>query len=157
MRREGARQNGDIPGVTPFLVDHETHSSTFGFTASAVLSIRKSEKLSDGVTAVSGTEVMSMFQSNKGCYSLLCPVGNVSWLEDHTSYFPRIGHWWAGYSVEEDGEPFFSVCCGSQHVSRGDSWSVASGGYSRGHCSSPCSGESQVAMLDSWIKCPETG
>ncbi len=31
MRRAGTRQNGDIPGVTPFLVNHETHSSTFGF------------------------------------------------------------------------------------------------------------------------------
>ncbi len=28
----GSRQRGDIPGVTPFLVSHETHSSTFGFT-----------------------------------------------------------------------------------------------------------------------------
>ncbi len=26
------RQNRDTPGVTPFLVDHETHSTTFGFT-----------------------------------------------------------------------------------------------------------------------------
>ncbi len=32
MRRAGPRQDGDIPGVTPFLVNHETHSSTFGFT-----------------------------------------------------------------------------------------------------------------------------
>ncbi len=30
IRRAGMRQNGD--GVTPFLVDHETHSTTFGFT-----------------------------------------------------------------------------------------------------------------------------
>ncbi len=29
MRRAGARQSGDIPWVTPFLVNHETHSSTF--------------------------------------------------------------------------------------------------------------------------------
>ncbi len=55
MSRAGTRQNGDIPGVTPFLVNKETHSTTFGFPASAVLSIRKTEKLSDGVTAVSGT------------------------------------------------------------------------------------------------------
>ncbi len=32
MRRAGTRQNGDIPGVTPFLVNHETHSTTFGFS-----------------------------------------------------------------------------------------------------------------------------
>ncbi len=25
-------ENGDIPGVTPFLVDHEAHSTAFGFT-----------------------------------------------------------------------------------------------------------------------------
>ncbi len=33
MSRAGTRQNGDIPGVTPFLVDHETHSTTFGFSS----------------------------------------------------------------------------------------------------------------------------
>ncbi len=32
MRRAGMRQNGDIPGVTPFLVNHEAHSTTFGFS-----------------------------------------------------------------------------------------------------------------------------
>ncbi len=39
------------------------------FPASAVLSIRKTEKLSDGVTAVSGTEGVSHVSDNKGCYS----------------------------------------------------------------------------------------
>ncbi len=33
MWRAGTRQNGDIPGVTPFLVNHETHSTTFGFSS----------------------------------------------------------------------------------------------------------------------------
>ncbi len=43
--------------------------------ASAVLSIRKTEKLSDGVTAVPGTKVMSHVSvKNKGCYSPLCPL-----------------------------------------------------------------------------------
>ncbi len=55
MRRAGARQNGDISGVTPFLVNHETPPPPLFVPASAVLSIRKTEKLSDGVTAVSGT------------------------------------------------------------------------------------------------------
>jgi len=32
MRRAGTRQNGDVPGVTPFLVNEETHSTTFGFS-----------------------------------------------------------------------------------------------------------------------------
>ncbi len=32
IRRTGARQNGDIPGVTPFLVNKETHSTTFVFS-----------------------------------------------------------------------------------------------------------------------------
>ncbi len=31
------------------------------------------------------------------------------------------------------------------------------GDYASGHCSPPRSGVSQVATLDSWIKCPETG
>ncbi len=53
------RNIGDIPGVTPFLVDHEAHSTALVLPASAVLSIRKTEKLSDGVTAVSRTEDMS--------------------------------------------------------------------------------------------------
>ncbi len=59
MRRAGTRQNGDIPGVTPFLVNHETHSTTFVFSSLGFLSIRKTEKLSNGVTAVSGTEGLS--------------------------------------------------------------------------------------------------
>ncbi len=33
MRRAGTRQNGDIPGITPFLVNHETHSTTFVFSS----------------------------------------------------------------------------------------------------------------------------
>ncbi len=33
MSRAGMRQNGDIPGVTSLLVDHETHSTTFGFSS----------------------------------------------------------------------------------------------------------------------------
>ncbi len=32
LRRAGTRQNGDIPGVTPFPVNHETHSTTFVFS-----------------------------------------------------------------------------------------------------------------------------
>ncbi len=60
MRRAGTRQNGDAPGVTPFLIDHETHTPPpLVLPASAVLSIRKTEKLSDGLTALSGTEVVS--------------------------------------------------------------------------------------------------
>ncbi len=31
MRRAGTRQNGDIPGVTPFLVNHEAHSTHLWF------------------------------------------------------------------------------------------------------------------------------
>ncbi len=33
MRRAGSRQRGDIPGVTPFLVSHEAHTTTLGFTS----------------------------------------------------------------------------------------------------------------------------
>ncbi len=32
MRRAETRQNGDIPGVTPYPVNHETHSTTFGLS-----------------------------------------------------------------------------------------------------------------------------
>ncbi len=32
MRRAGTRQNGDALGVTPFLVNKETHSTTFVFS-----------------------------------------------------------------------------------------------------------------------------
>ncbi len=79
MRQAGTRQNGDIPGVTPFLVNHETHSTTFVFfPASAVLSIRKTEKLSDSLTAVSGTDGVShvsvkqrMLQSLMSCWKLI--------------------------------------------------------------------------------------
>ncbi len=55
MRRAGMRQNGNIPGVTPFLVDHEAHSTHLWFYRPRLFcpSVKK-KKLSDGVTAVSG-------------------------------------------------------------------------------------------------------
>ncbi len=59
MRRAGARQNGDVSGVTPFLLMKKHTPPPLVFPASAVLSIRKTEKLSDGVTALSGTEGVS--------------------------------------------------------------------------------------------------
>ncbi len=49
------------------------------FPASAVLSIRKTEKLSDGVTAVSGTIGVSHVSVNQRMLQSLI-VGNVSWL-----------------------------------------------------------------------------
>ncbi len=126
--------------------------------ASTVLSIHKTEKLSDGITAVSGTEVVShVSDKQRILQSLTSRWKLILALTDRPSYFPTIEHWWAGYSVEEDCEPFPSFCCGSQRVSCGASWSVTSGGYASGHCSPPRSGVSQVATLDSWIKCLETG
>ncbi len=59
MRRAGARQNGDVPGVTPFLVNEETHSTTFGFSGLGCSVHPKNRELSDGVTALSGTEGVS--------------------------------------------------------------------------------------------------
>ncbi len=51
------------------------------FPASAVLSIRKTEKLSDGVTAVSGTEGVShVFQTDKDVTVPNVPLENLSWL-----------------------------------------------------------------------------
>ncbi len=37
MRRAGTRQNGDIPGVAPFLVNHETFTFTFMHLADAFI------------------------------------------------------------------------------------------------------------------------
>ncbi len=54
MRRAGARQNGDL-GSHHFLLIMKHTPPPLVFPALAVLSIRKTEKLSDGVTAVSGT------------------------------------------------------------------------------------------------------
>ncbi len=92
------------------------------FPASAVLSIRKTEKLSDGVTALSGTVGVShvsvkqmMLQSLMSRWKLILALRS-------SIYYPRIGHWRAKYSVEGDCEPFSSVCCGFQHVSRGVSF-----------------------------------
>ncbi len=98
MRRAGSRQRGDIPGVTPFLVSHETHSSTFGLPPPWFLSIRKTEKLSDGVTAVSGTEGMShvsvkqmMLQSLMSRWKLILALrSSILFSKDWTvSPFPR--------------------------------------------------------------------
>ncbi len=46
------------------------------FPASAVLSIRKTEKLSDGVTALSGTEGVSHVSVKQMMLQSQCPVGN---------------------------------------------------------------------------------
>ncbi len=59
------------------------------------------------------------------------------------------------YSVEEDCEPFPSVCCVFQRVSRDVSF--VSCGFSGGHCSTRCSEVSPMATLGPWIKCPESG
>ncbi len=55
MRRAGTRQNGDIPWVTPFLVNHETHSTTFGCLGDDVL------------TGDLGALVSTDVQSCRGC------------------------------------------------------------------------------------------
>ncbi len=65
MRRAGSRQRGDIPGSHHSLLVMKHTPPPLDLPASAVLSIRKTEKLSDGVTAVSGTEGVNMFQSNR--------------------------------------------------------------------------------------------
>ncbi len=69
MRQAGTRQNGDIPGSHHFLLIMKHTPPPLIFPASAVLSIRKTEKLSDGVTAVSGTEGVSHVSDKQGCYS----------------------------------------------------------------------------------------
>ncbi len=125
------------------------------FPASAVLSIRKTEKLSDGVTAVSGTVGVShvsvkqrMLQSLMSRWKLILALGlSILFSKDWTLA--------SKYSVEEDCEPFRSVCCVFQRVSRDVSF--VSCGYSGGHCSTRCSEVSPMAMLGPWIKCPESG
>ncbi len=62
MRRAGARQNGRMEmflGSHHFLFMKKHTPPPLVFPASAVLSIRKTEKLSDGVTALSGTKGVS--------------------------------------------------------------------------------------------------
>ncbi len=120
--------------------------------ALAVRSIRKTEKLSDGVTVVSGTEGVShdsvkqiMLQSLMSRWKLILA------LIHRPSYSPRIGHWRAECSEEEDCEPFSSICCEFQRFFHGVSCSVACG-----HCS-PRSEEFQEATMNSGIKCPEAG
>ncbi len=44
-----------------------------------------------------------------------------------------------------------------QSVADSSAVPVASGVYSGGHCSLPLSEVYPMAMLDSWIKCPEAG
>ncbi len=125
------------------------------FPALAVLSIRKTEKLSDGVTAVSGTVGMShvsvkqrMLQSLMSrCKLILALRSSILFSKDWTlaSRILGRGGLWA----------LSSVCCGFQHVSR--CVSFASCSYSGGHCSTRCSEVSPTATLGPWIKCPESG
>ncbi len=123
--------------------------------ASGVLSIRKTEKLSDGVTAVSGTEGLShvsvkqrMLQSIMSRWKLILALRSSILFSKDWTFASRI-------FGTVDCEPFPSVCCGFQRVSR--CVSFASWDYSGGLCSPSCSEESPVATLDSWIKCPEAG
>ncbi len=122
--------------------------------ASAVLSIRKTEKLSDGVTAVSGAEGVShvsvkqrMLHSLMSRWKLILALrSSILFSKDWTLASRILG---------KDCEPFPSVCCGFQRVSR--CVSFTSWGYSGGLCSPRCSEVSSMATLDSWIKCPEAG
>ncbi len=123
--------------------------------ASGVLSISKTEKLSDGVTAVSGTEGVShvsvkqrMLQSLMSRWKLILALRSSILFSKDWTFASRI--LWT-----VDCEPFSSVCCGFQRVSR--CVSFASCSYSGGLFSPSCSEESPVASLDSWIKCPEAG
>lgn len=69
--------SGDVPGIAPFAVNHETNP-TLIWPASAVLSIQRTEKLSNCVTATSGTEGIGhisdrqrILQSRMSCWNLI--------------------------------------------------------------------------------------
>ncbi len=131
--------------------------------ASAVLSIRKTEKLSDGVKSVSGTEVVShvsdkqwMLQSLISHWKLILALRSSILFSKDWTLVSRIlgrGGLWALF--------LSFLCCESQPVSGWCSGGLPRGviqvGYSSGHCSPPRSEESLVATMDSRIKCPETG
>ncbi len=121
------------------------------FPASTVLSIRKTERLSDGITAVSRTEGVSHVSvKQRMLRSLMFRWKLILTLRSSILFSKN----WT-LAVEEDCEPFPSVCCGFQRVSHGVSF--ASWDYSSGLFSPRCSEESPMATLDSWIKCPEAG
>ncbi len=69
-------------GSHHFLLIMKHTSPPLVLPASAVLSIRKIEKLSGGVTSVPGTEVVShVSDKQKMLRSLMdSPVGNLSWI-----------------------------------------------------------------------------
>ncbi len=125
--------------------------------ASAVLSIRKTEKLSDGVKSVSGTEVVShvsdkqwMLQSLISHWKLILALRSSILFSKDWTLVSRIlgrGGLWALFLSLLRIPARFRVAFGG----------FASGGYSSGHCSPPRSEESLVATMDSRIKCPETG
>ncbi len=123
------------------------------FPASVVLSIRKTEKLSDGVTAVSGTEP---------CFSQTKDV-TVPNVPLETNPGSKIVHLiLQGLDISEQNtwkrttvSPFSQSVSDSSAVSRGVSF--ASWDYSDGLCSTRCSEVSPMATLDLWIKCPESG
>ncbi len=94
------------------------------FPASAVLSIRKTEKLSDGVTALSGTEGVShvsvkqrMLQSLMSRWKLILALRSSILFSKDCTLASRI-------LVEEDCVPFSSVCYVFQRVSRGVSFAA---------------------------------
>ncbi len=107
------------------------------FPASAVLSIRKTEKLSDGLTAVSGTDGVSHVSVKQRMLQSLMSRWNLILALRSSCLFPKDWTLATLYSVDEDCEPFPSVCCGFQHVSLRVSF--ISCGYSGGLCSPRCS------------------
>ncbi len=119
--------------------------------ASAVLSIRKTEKLSDGVTAVSGTEGVShvsdkqmMLQSLMSRWKLILALrSSILFSKDWTLASKMLGKGglWALSSICFEYQRYFHcVFCSVSCVL----------------CSPRCE-ESQEATMDSVIKCPEPG
>ncbi len=125
------------------------------FPASAVLSIRKTEKLSDGVTALSGTEGVShvsvkqrMLQSLMSHWKLILALrSSILFSKDWTLASRILGR--GGLCA------LFLSLLRIPRVSRNVSF--VSCGYSGGHCSTRCSEVSPMATLGPWIKCPEAG
>ncbi len=151
MRRAGTRQRGDIPGVTPFLLIMKHTPPPLDLPASAVLSIRKTEKLSDGVQQCLEPRAWAMFQSTMMLQSLmsrwkliLALRSSILFSKDWTLASRMLGRGGTVSPLPQSVRipALFPLC-----------FLVPS---PVGHCS-PCSEEFQEATMNSGIKCPEPG
>ncbi len=106
-------------GVTPFLVNHETHSSTFGFTGlSCSVHPLKQRSYQTALQQCPGPRFCEpCFRQTKDVTVPYVPLETYPGSKIIHLILQRLDIGKQNARLEEDCELFSSVCCESQHVS----------------------------------------